>query len=506
MPRNIVSFPWKRTARNSTAQSSAATAAGNRTLPSWVRKIYESSRKWVSSEPSSRSNSPTQQIASEGPSLNENHDEHPTPPDVESCSVDSEERSDRASRRDLVTHAPWVHAPVNVNDPVDDANDAETPVMLLPIGNRVFNIFRQLLDLASDGAASRTFQRHLIIESERFTLWAQDLGLRRQGHASLDYRVRDAGVMRSRLANLLTELGDHLDELRSLMAGERQPAELEYSQDDVKSSPSLSSRASSDNGSSSSAAEAGVKSSEDASSSSSFHEVEFRQRSVTEAINDLYSLATKMRNPRSRPYRGTQELFKRIRPDEREQYIREREELAAMVISYIQKQSLSQSLKRRDGGDAPSEHEAADLEHDYASPSNFLVKRIGIANTRRKQQFVYWKEHSARIRGSQDPPRADRPAEGKKGKEAPAEETFTATQSQMHSRAAPTMQLQSLATSVTKYEEATGIHTNNDGAQSVFSSSSRVSTVFTAHGTKIAWPLPPAHLTAEERPKFFTCP
>lgn len=401
-----------------------------------------------------------------------------------------------------MSHAPLVHAPVNVNDPVD-ANDAETRVMLFPIGNRVFNTFRQIAELGSDVTVSFASPRHLIIESERFTLWAQDLGLRRQGHASLDYRVRDAGVMRTRLADLLGELGDHLEELRALMAGERQPAELEYDEDDIRSSRSLSSRSSNGNGSNNSTADATAES-KHSSNCSSFHEVEFRQRSITEAIDDLYSLATKMRNPRSRPYRGTRELFKRIPPEEREQYIRDREESAIMVISYIQKQSLGESLKQLEGGDSQLEHEAGELEHDYASPSNFLVKRIGIANARREQQFIYWKERTARIRGSQEAPKADPQVEGKKGRETPLEETFTATQSQIHSRAAPSIPRQSVATSATKYDEVIGVHFND--AQSIFSHHSRVSTAFTVQGTKIEWPLPPAHLTVEERPKFFTCP
>lgn len=383
-----------------------------------------------------------------------------------------------------------------------DADEPETPVMLLPIGTRIFRIFRELANLGSERVGLSTFQRHLIVESERFTLWAQGLGLGRQGHASLDYRVRDAGVMRSRLADVLGELGDHLDELRSIMAGERQPAELEYGKEDVSSSPSLSSRGTSDDGSSCNAGETSTTSSEHPSSSSSFHEVEFRQRSITEAIDDLYSLATKMRNPRTRPYRGTRELFKHIRPEEREQYIKEREESAVMVVSYIQRQSLSESLKQLEGTD--SQHEAGDLEHDYASPANFLVRRTGIANARRKQQFIYWKEHSARIRSSQEAPRADRPVEPKKGKEAPMEEIFTTPQSQMHSKAARSMPRQSVATSATKYDEVTGVPTND--AQSVFSPRSRVSTTFTIKGTKVEWPLPPAYLTTEGRPKFFTCP
>jgi hypothetical protein len=54
-------------------------------------------------------------------------------------------------------------------------------------------------------------KRQVSAEEERFGLWARSLGLYQAGHASLDYRVRDASVIRATLADLLTEMKDHLE-------------------------------------------------------------------------------------------------------------------------------------------------------------------------------------------------------------------------------------------------------------------------------------------------------
>jgi hypothetical protein len=43
-------------------------------------------------------------------------------------------------------------------------------------------------------------------EKDRFNLWARSLGLYQQGHASLDYRFRDAIYLQSHAQNLLQDL------------------------------------------------------------------------------------------------------------------------------------------------------------------------------------------------------------------------------------------------------------------------------------------------------------
>ena len=52
----------------------------------------------------------------------------------------------------------------------------------------------------------------LAAEVDRFELWAVNLGLFASGHASLDYRVRDAESIRQALLRFLSSLNEALDE------------------------------------------------------------------------------------------------------------------------------------------------------------------------------------------------------------------------------------------------------------------------------------------------------
>jgi hypothetical protein len=52
----------------------------------------------------------------------------------------------------------------------------------------------------------------LALQSERFTLWASSLGLFQVGHASLDYRLRDADVVRQYISDVLLELNEYLSD------------------------------------------------------------------------------------------------------------------------------------------------------------------------------------------------------------------------------------------------------------------------------------------------------
>jgi hypothetical protein len=83
---------------------------------------------------------------------------------------------------------------------------------LQSLGRSILDTFRILEEGAwsadNDNIPS---QRRVSAEEERFRLWARSLGLNQIGHASLDYRVRDATVVKASLADLLTELDDHLN-------------------------------------------------------------------------------------------------------------------------------------------------------------------------------------------------------------------------------------------------------------------------------------------------------
>lgn len=84
---------------------------------------------------------------------------------------------------------------------------------LQAVGSGVFATFKILSQSpwARDEASDAPFQRRIEAEHQRLRLWAQNLGLNQTGHASLDYRVRDASIIKASLLDLLSELQDHLE-------------------------------------------------------------------------------------------------------------------------------------------------------------------------------------------------------------------------------------------------------------------------------------------------------
>jgi hypothetical protein len=339
--------------------------------------------------------------------------------------------------------------------------------------------------------ASHSVGKRLISEEQRFRLWAHSLGLHTQGHSSLDYRVRDAVVVKSRLAEILAELKGHLENLVSVQSGERQPFEI-----------GAAAAADAEDGAADrdSDARSTVTTSTSLTLSSdgtSFHEVDFRMESISEALDALYSLATKIKNPRNRPQRAVDELYKHVPVDVRREFIQEREEAAIAIICHVQRQELLQGLHH-------GELEASGMSHheileQYASPSNWLVRRAGISNARRKQQFMYWKEHAERIsRGPSSnapPPRPDK----RKHNDATADDNGQPIRTQPDPGGhVPTQR--SLATSATRLDET---FIKLDDLKSVISHQSRVSTVMNLRGESLEWPSPPVQTTSSS---FFTCP
>lgn len=359
------------------------------------------------------------------------------------------------------------------------------------LGAEVFAAFSELTgvrDIANDSIGKR-----LDTEEQRFRLWAHSLGLHNQGHSSLDYRVRDTVAVKSSLADILAELKDQLENLVSVHRGERQPFEI------AAAAAGVPDDGTSDHDSDARSTATTPTSPSISSDEASLHEVNFRIESITELLDALYSLATKMRNPRNRPQRAVDELYKHIPAHVRKEFIVEREEAATAIICHVQREQLLQDLQK-------GELKAAGIRQDdileqYASPSNWLVRRAGIANARRKQQFVYWKEHAERIsRGTVDkapPPRPD----GKQHTNVPAAPTQTQLEGEGHVPMQPDLganMTRSLATSATRLDETF----NLDDLRSAISHQSRVSTVMNLRGEKLEWPSPPAQTSSG----FFTCP
>src|ERR1700744_1680148 len=82
-----------------------------------------------------------------------------------------------------------------------EATLAQTGVEIL----RLFDCIEQECN-KSAAFNNETSLTELTTQSERFDLWATNLGLHQSGHASLDYRFRDAPRIREYADSLLSNL------------------------------------------------------------------------------------------------------------------------------------------------------------------------------------------------------------------------------------------------------------------------------------------------------------
>ncbi|KAI0481843.1 hypothetical protein F4859DRAFT_512978 [Xylaria cf. heliscus] len=347
------------------------------------------------------------------------------------------------------------------------------------LGSIVVEAFDKLLDIEQNNEWLKA--EGLTSESERFQLWAQNLGLFQEGHASLDYRVRDAVFVRDRLAELLRELAEHIRELYLILLGEKTPAEqLDIPVED-------------DSSSSESSSESSVRS-RISCGSDSFHEIDFRFQSLTERLDSLYSLAARIRNPKNRPSHTVNHLYKHIPESERLAYIRNREELEANIVSYILRQHIIEISNRDEIQSFHGIHgvTSEDTLSEYTSPNCWIIRRTGKANARRKQQLAYWKDHALRL--SQVKKRPTNSAEP-----TPVERNVTPIRhiSPSNLNGSKPAAL-SLATSASKLPVL-----KPDDIKSVISHQSRVSTIISVRHNDLYWPPPP------ERPahnRYFECP
>lgn len=82
-----------------------------------------------------------------------------------------------------------------------DANNT-----LAVLGRRIHCSLRSLERDLESQEAEDPFTSAIMNESQRFGLWAKNLGLYDLGHSSLDYRFRDAPVVYKHTRHLLVDL------------------------------------------------------------------------------------------------------------------------------------------------------------------------------------------------------------------------------------------------------------------------------------------------------------
>ncbi|KAJ8132383.1 hypothetical protein O1611_g1241 [Lasiodiplodia mahajangana] len=366
------------------------------------------------------------------------------------------------------------------------------PVQLRDNGVEIYNVFGRAHQAANDSNASTI--RRLQFQQERFQLWARSLGLFQQGHASLDYRVRDAFLVQQPLSSMLQMLLENLEELVSIILGERRPFEEQEQHYNKSEKDDQDEDEELDYSDSESSIPANLDTQSD--SAESFHEADCRLQLVTEAIDSLYSLATKIRNPKNRPQRSLDQMHKRMPSNERAVHIQERERLETMIVAYVQRQQILELLE--DSSDDTQQN----ILSQYCLEDNWIIRRVGIANARRRLQFAYWKQHAHRLGDPAMEPRENLATKEKHKNKGipPLDAVAVENQGQSLNQPMSSAPQQSMATSATQIPSSL---LKPQDATSVISHQSRVSTVFSPKGDKVTWPSP---LNVTDGSNFFSCP
>lgn len=339
------------------------------------------------------------------------------------------------------------------------------PQGLSAVGFIVSTRFKDLSGLTPAIKDLEVHNARLVIEEQRFRIWAASMGLLQKGHASLEYRVRDASLLKDGIFKILDEMASHLDNLLAIARCDRGPLNEEGECFDEEEPGSDI-----DNTSDWSDAEF-----------ESLDEVGFRVNCLVECVDALYNLAIKIRNPRNRPQRTMQQLCERVPPNERLQFIEERQSFEVARLSHYHKERLMQDVG------------LIDCSTTASLTSSYLLRRAGIANARRREQFIYWRAHAVKLAYDS----SWRSESGVLADDALLLSRHEPGTSQAGlTRRGP--QAKSLATSATPLP----LKEDNSGdVRSYISQSSR--TPIAAEDDSLEWPAPPNHPPGTQ---FFVCP
>lgn len=108
-------------------------------------------------------------------------------------------------------------------------------VALADLGSNVMDLFRKVEKSLKESADTAWPDDLLVAESERFELWAANMGLFVAGHGSLDYRVREAERLAQTLRRFMQDLINSLDDGKAspIRCGEPRYSQQENSAPDV---------------------------------------------------------------------------------------------------------------------------------------------------------------------------------------------------------------------------------------------------------------------------------
>ncbi|EXJ70239.1 uncharacterized protein A1O5_06307 [Cladophialophora psammophila CBS 110553] len=270
-----------------------------------------------------------------------------------------------------------------------------TTVSLATLSANALQLFADLAIIAPDDVEAQGPSADLSIQQqrERLVLWTSNLGATHLGHSSLDYRLRQADVVRDAIEAFLNDLCESLLECKEfLVHGDLSVMEDVNASAETERLPDYPDQAVE-------AVEATQQSMLEAdygSESGGLGEQNFSLilQSIAETINCLYKIATRIRNPTTRT------LSKKVLEfamTDRETGVDLAEEYASLDRKHLCE--VFRHYRFFDLFCSPEEAAITPQALDSArrEPLDFLAQRLAKANTTRRKQFAYWSRHRKKL-------------------------------------------------------------------------------------------------------------
>ena len=201
---------------------------------------------------------------------------------------------------------------------------------------------------------------------------------------------------------------------------------------------------------------------------------------ITEAINQLYNLASQIRSPKIRQYRNDIDLFKDVDDDIKSEYVRLRKAAELRGIEQMLVQSRKFVVESR-----TEETDMVLMERDQ-----YLIQHLQKANHARRQQFEYWSRSKKRSVRAASKVIEAMPVP-KSGDDRPEHGTLSVAQTSDVTRS-----LLSSAPALSKKFIL-------ESRKSTYTATSRGLTVHGPSGENVNWPKPPV---AGPKEADFECP
>ncbi|KAL8816325.1 MAG: hypothetical protein Q9223_004639 [Gallowayella weberi] len=257
---------------------------------------------------------------------------------------------------------------INLASANNDSHDDVKEKQLIDIGQRLRITFNNLKSHLASEQEHLTLPNALENASQRFDLWAVNLGLYVTGHSSLEYRLGDAPLIYNYAKQALADLQKYLD-----------ISMLQFSlhlfhHSDSADGEELNNENSEDS------------EDEDFGTYQDDIYLETALGNVNDIIDKLYQLSFKIRNPVTRLGFSKAQNYREIDQETGVDLIQ--------IIAGFDRQHIEHVFM-----ELRKSNSIEDIQNYY------LVKRLAKANTRRRQQFKHWRARRIKIEASSNPPR-----------------------------------------------------------------------------------------------------